>query len=214
VPGLVAAVNEGTREALLSYLHKETGTGIYSLDMFTEKFCQELIEEVENFERSGLPVIRPNSMNNYGVILDEIGFTPMLSELRTKYISPFAALLYPEVGGDTLDSHHGFIVQYKMEEDKELGFHYDASEVTLNVCLGKEFEGGSLYFCGLLLDSTTHDENFEYVHSPGKAILHQGKHCHGANPITMGERYNLIVWCKSQTYRASLEEQACGHHHH
>jgi len=31
-----------------------------------------------------------------------------------------------------------------MEEDKELGFHYDASEVTLNVCLGKEFEGKRL----------------------------------------------------------------------
>jgi hypothetical protein len=32
-------------------------------------------------------------------------------------------------------------VQYKLREDKKLDFHYDDSEVTLNVCLGKEFEG-------------------------------------------------------------------------
>jgi hypothetical protein len=143
---------------------------------------RELIEEVESFENSGLPVMRPNSMNNYGLILDEIGFTPMLDELRTKYVVPFAAILYPHVGGASLDYHHGFIVryhthflfflhfiswpqvdhaffiahalfiarstflfsqqvQYKMREDKKLDFHYDDSEVTLNVCLGKEFEG-------------------------------------------------------------------------
>jgi hypothetical protein len=72
---------------------------------------RELIEEVESFENSGLPVMRPNSMNNYGLILDEIGFTPMLDELRTKYVVPFAAILYPHVGGASLDYHHGFIVR-------------------------------------------------------------------------------------------------------
>ncbi len=32
-------------------------------------------------------------------------------------------------------------VQYKLGEDLKLDFHYDESEVTLNVCLGKEFVG-------------------------------------------------------------------------
>jgi hypothetical protein len=72
---------------------------------------RELIEEVESFEKSGLPVMRPNSMNNYGLILDEIGFTPMLDDLRTKYIIPFSSILYPQVGGASLDYHHGFIVR-------------------------------------------------------------------------------------------------------
>jgi hypothetical protein len=130
---------------------------------------RELVEEVESFENSGLPVMRPNSMNNYGLILDEIGFTPMLDQLRSQYVSPFASILYPHVGGASLDYHHGFIVpaacpppristshrlyrnsllrfwspkvQYKLSEDKKLDFHYDESEVTLNVCLGKEFQG-------------------------------------------------------------------------
>lgn len=226
VPELVKAVKDGSKEALLSFLHKETDSGIYSLEVFTLKFCTELIEDVESFENSGLPVMRPNSMNNYGLILDEIGFTPMLDELRTKYVVPFAAILYPHVGGASLDYHHGFIVQYKMREDKKLDFHYDDSEVTLNVCLGKEFEGGSLYFRGLLNDPSTHEENWGYNHRPGKALLHQGKHRHGAKSITSGDRYNFIFWCMSSTYRASLAQQeasdSCcsgdhddhGHHHH
>lgn len=28
-----------------------------------------------------------------------------------------------------------------MSEDLDLGFHYDDSEVTLNVCLGRQFKG-------------------------------------------------------------------------
>lgn len=56
-----------------------------------------------------------------------------------------------------------------------MDFHYDSSEVTLNVCLGKTFTGGSLYFRGLLKDPSTHNENFEFNHVSGRAILHVGK---------------------------------------
>lgn len=43
---------------------------------------------------------------------------------------------------DTLDSHHAFIVSYKQGESTKLDFHYDSSEVTINVCLGQIFTGG------------------------------------------------------------------------
>ena len=42
------------------------------------------------------------------------------------------------------------------------GFHVDDSEVTLNICLGKHFTGGDMYFDGIRcrnhLNSKTHDE--------------------------------------------------------
>jgi len=41
-------------------------------------------------------------------------------------------------------------VQYKIGEDLDLDFHYDDAEVTLNVCLGKEFEGLSALLSFLL----------------------------------------------------------------
>ena len=36
--------------------------------------------------------------------------------------------------------------------DTELDFHYDSSEVTINVCLGRIFTGGQVYFKGLLIN--------------------------------------------------------------
>jgi len=70
----------------------------------------------------------------------------MLNELMRICIVPIARFLYPEYGGASLDEHHGFIVRYKMDEDLNLDFHYDDSEVTLNLCLGRAFTGGSLFF--------------------------------------------------------------------
>jgi len=48
----------------------ESKTGIYSYVLFTQKFCSDLIEEVEHFQISGLPLLRPNSMNKYGLVLN------------------------------------------------------------------------------------------------------------------------------------------------
>lgn len=33
-----------------------------------------------------------------------------------------------------------------MGEDLNLGYHFDNAEVTLNVCIGKNFTEGNLYF--------------------------------------------------------------------
>lgn len=87
-PSFLKAVKEfkQTKDTkhLTSILKQETPTKIYSFEIFTKDFCEEippppppsivlilffcskLIQEVENFEKSGLPVSRPNSMNNYG----------------------------------------------------------------------------------------------------------------------------------------------------
>jgi hypothetical protein len=123
----------------------------------------------------------------------------------TDYLSPFSSLFYPEVGGGSLDGHHGFIVEYKIGKDTELSFHVDASDVTLNVCLGREFTGGELFFhgvrCGLCQQTEPlPGESFQVTHVPGRAILHRGNHRHGAHPITSGARYNLILWCFSSTF--------------
>jgi hypothetical protein len=35
--------------------------------VFSAKFCQTLLEELEHFEQSDMPKGRPNTMNNHGV---------------------------------------------------------------------------------------------------------------------------------------------------
>lgn len=207
-PSFLHAVRKATPAELCS-ICDEVRPGVFTFDMLAPEFCGEMLEELDHFERwmveQELEVVRPNTMNNYGAVLDTFGFGPFLQELMTSYVSPFSSHFYPEVGGASLDEHHGFIVEYKMGKDVQLDFHVDASDVTLNVCLGREFTGGELFFhgirCGLCQQTEPlPGESFEITHVPGRAILHRGNHRHGAHPITSGSRYNLILWCFSSTF--------------
>lgn len=61
----------------------------------------------------------------------------MLDKLMINFIKPLASVLFPDVGHSTLDTHHGFVVEYSKDRDRDLGFHVDDSEVILNVYLEK-----------------------------------------------------------------------------
>ena len=81
------------------------------------------------------------------MLLNELGFDEhFITPLRCEYLNPLAKLLFPDWVGGSLDSHKAFTVQYKVGEDLDLSYHYDNAEVTLNVCLGREFTESSLYF--------------------------------------------------------------------
>lgn len=41
---------------------------VYRFPVFEKSFCDELVEELEHFEKSSAPKGRPNTMNHYGVI--------------------------------------------------------------------------------------------------------------------------------------------------
>src|SRR5262245_40203958 len=75
-PAFLRAVRAGTPAALRAVC-QELRPGVYAFDMLQPTFCRELLEEVERFERwmasADLPVVRPNTMNNYGAILDTFG---------------------------------------------------------------------------------------------------------------------------------------------
>jgi hypothetical protein len=104
-------------------LCEEVAPGVYTFPLFSEEYCDALMAEVEHFQRSGLPVRRPNSMNNYGVIVNEIGMERMIDRLQREVLAPVAEALFPAQGGGALDGHHAFIVQYKQGEDLGLDMH-------------------------------------------------------------------------------------------
>jgi hypothetical protein len=216
-PSLVQAIRAGTSEAL-ARIYRQVHPGVFVFDMLQPDFCKELLEEVACFENwcryQKLPLLRPNTMNRYGTILDTLGFGSFLHQLMSEYVTPFASREYADIGGDALDGHHGFIVEYQVGKDVKLDFHVDASEVTLNVCLGKAFTGGELYFRGVRCELHQEtpwrpDEDFAIRQVPGRAILHRGRHRHGAHPVTSGERYNLILWCSSSCFARHAEGQSC-----
>lgn len=212
VPSFIEAfmVSDSNRDQSIKSIMSEPAPGVYTFNMLQPRFCEKLLAEVENFEKwvteTEFGVMRPNTMNKYGAVLDDFGMESMLHRLMEDFIRHISKVFFADVGGYSLDSHHGFVVQYGHNRDVELGFHVDDSEVTLNVCLGKQFSGGELFFRGVRCEKHVHNEAlpeeiFEYSHVPGHAIIHRGRHRHGARPTTAGSRVNLLLWCRSAVFR-------------
>mmetsp|Transcript_21650 Transcript_21650/g.51719 ORF Transcript_21650/g.51719 Transcript_21650/m.51719 type:complete len:351 (+) Transcript_21650:65-1117(+) len=189
-------------ESAVEQLVKEESSGIYSFPLFRVEFCNMLMEEMENYCDSGLPIRRPNSMNNYGLVLNEIGMRDMITQLQQQYLLPIAKTLFP-VEGSQFDFHHSFIVKYKQGEDLGLDMHTDDSDVTFNVCLGREFTGAGLTFCGRSRTAAHRKFQFKYPHVVGRCVVHLGSHRHGADDLATGERNNLIIWNHNKRYRAT-----------
>ncbi|CAI8619975.1 unnamed protein product [Vicia faba] len=209
VPTFLKAINDNTEQSFRSIMSEPT-PGIFTFEMLQPRFCELMITEVEHFEkwadRTKLNVMRPNTMTQYGAVLDDFGLQTMLKKLMEDFISPLSKVFYAEVGGSTLDSHHGFIVEFGTHRDVDMEFHVDDSEVTLNVCLGRQFSGGELYFRGMRCDKHLNtmghsEEIFDHSHVPGCAVLHHGRHRHGARATVAGHRVNLLLWCKSSVFR-------------
>lgn len=134
----------------------------------------------------------PNSMNKYGAELrvskrvrEELdGLTRMVDSIRLTQ--------YPDIG--KLKKPYAFLVDYERGKQPSLAKHYDAgSDVTLNLCLGKNFTGGDLVFYG-----PARRTRFVVPQHPGRAIIHRGAHVHRALPVLDGHRTNLILWCEAR----------------
>ncbi|XP_051146314.1 2-oxoglutarate and iron-dependent oxygenase domain-containing protein CP2-like [Andrographis paniculata] len=215
VPSFIEAINENTEQSFRSIL-SEPSPGIFTFEMLQPRFCELLMSEVENFEKwvieTKFAIMRPNTMNKYGAVLDDFGMESMLHKLMEDFIRPMAKVFFVDVGGQTLDSHHGYVLEYGLHRDVGIGFHVDDSEVTLNVCLGKQFSGGDLFFRGVRCENHTNtetqpDEIFDYSHVPGRAVLHRGHHRHGARATTSGSRVNLVLWCRSSVFKELTKHQ-------
>jgi len=202
-PAFLGALQSGSADALRGILRMEAAE-VYSFPMFTPSFCNAFVDEVDRFAASGLPAARPNSMNRYGIIVNRIGLEPMFDRLQQEILLPISSLLFPGIGSH-FDQHHSFIVRYKLGEDHGLDMHTDDSEVTFNVCLGKDFCGAGLQFCGDRGTPQHRHASARYQHCIGRCLVHLGHRRHGADDITYGERLNLIIWSRNHEYRATRQ---------
>ena len=157
---------------------------------------------------------RPNSMNRFGALLDELGLSPgLLTPLMTQWLRPLCAALPPlcAVGGSSLDHHKAFVVAYRLGEDEELSSHYDNAEITLNCNLGAGFQDGELVFFGHRLSASADTPvGFHQWGELGHGVLHLGAQVHAALPISSGQRYNLVMWMRSSEHRRRDGCPMCG----
>ena len=174
---------------------EQPAPGVYAFPLFTADFCSVLLGELDRLAAAGIPVRRPNGMNRYGLILSDLGFGDLLRALSNQLVAPLALELFPEwVGVRDCEEQYGFSVDYSCHGgDRGLAEHSDTSNVTLNVCLGRQFTGGELAFKGVRFTASADRTEKDLVaHRPGWALLHLGGHIHSATALASGERSNLI----------------------
>ncbi|CAK9046255.1 2-oxoglutarate and iron-dependent oxygenase domain-containing protein CP2 (Protein CUPULIFORMIS 2) [Durusdinium trenchii] len=195
----------GWRQLFLKLGFEEISRGVYAFQAMTPRFCSLFLQELSWFEHAGLRRSRPNSMNKYGTVLDEMDLSPMIAHFQQQVLQPLSRLLFPGIG-DELDGHHAFVVRYRVEGagDMDLAPHRDDSEVTFNLALGRRWAGCELTFCGLMQDQDVYHHRLSHKFpGEGWAVLHLGRQVHGTEKIRWGERANLVIWSRSWAWRAA-----------
>lgn len=167
--------------------------GIYSFNYFTNTFCDELVRDLKKFD--GWTKDRHGNYPTNDVLLKD--YHPTLFGIYDTCIRniviPLVNTIYE---GSTFKSdkikHETFIVRYKPGVQNSLRLHHDSSVFSIILNLSQEgidFEGGGTYF-------PQHDKLIK--ESKGNLVMHPGKmtHWHGVRPITSGERYVIVSFCK------------------
>ncbi|CAE7729179.1 ACAC [Symbiodinium sp. CCMP2592] len=185
-------------------------SGVISFDCLRPELCEKLVDEVRQYHALGFPGRAPNSMNNYGLVLNEIGMKDTFTAVLQHHLLGIGARCFggdevrestllgqrlggEDWGGDSLSKHHSFVVRYRPDEDRMLDMHVDECDVTFNFGLSDTgiFAGSDLVFCGMLGSADQRKHRHTYRHEQGRCIVHAGKRRHGALPISDGERCNL-----------------------
>ena len=215
-PSLLAAARARDGHALRALLRtlRDGPAPAYAFDVLLPEASSAITEEVDAALASGMRLRRPNSMNNYGLLLQEIGLAEVMQRLLAEVFSPMALVAFPDWGGASLDHTHAFTVRYAVGEDRLLDRHMDASDVTLNVCLGEAgFEGAELYLDSVRDEpdsgepgAVASDARVNVTHTIGTGIMHVGQLWHGVHPLKAGVRQNLVAWLKSSRQRGSAAE--------
>ena len=196
-----AAWSDPTKETEVKKLWREVSPGVYQGQFFEPERLADFRKYLKAVQNSNIPMRPPYgiALNRFGAMLDQRSegflaaprFQSHYNQLLDKYVRPIGRLLFPEiVGYDT--QTFGFSIQYEPGIDTSLQLHSDASAVTLNVNLNlpdETFTGSEVDF----YDPTTGKAN-RLSFEPGAAMIHRGAIAHEAQPITSGQRTNMVLW--------------------
>ena len=165
---------------------------VYLFPIFTELFCEEIINYCNNLNQwsDGKNDKLDPRLGNYenvptqDIHLKQINFDKQWEKIVFKYIVPVASIMYSNY--KTKDINISFVVKYSMDGQKELIKHHDSSTYTINICLNDEFEGGGCNFVR---------QNFVLNNKKiGYTSMHPGRltHFHEGLQITNGKRFILV----------------------
>lgn len=206
-------------ERLEAWLEEEL-YDVYSFPILSHEFCEELREfsralaqlndhQSDDFQKQHQLGKRPLN-------LDLVGLGWVNDLLFHLVMRPLARELFfqSEQLENDLDWRHGYIAGYSAKPGagkprERLVTHTDDSEVTMNVCLGDDFEGGLLDFRGLR--GTQEEGQLLGTFQPqlGLGLIHAGRHFHDVTQVTSGDRFAFIIWARSWSGIRSTKCPCC-----
>ena len=204
-PALRAAVDgawdDPSTEAAVRDCWEEVASGVFQTQFFDIERLADLRRYLDAVADAEIPLRPPYGivLNRRGAMLDRRsegylgapGFQAFYQDVLDRYMRPISRLLYPEVYGYDTQTF-GFSINYQPTTDTSIRPHTDASSVTLNINMnvpGEEFTGSTVDF----FDDAT-QQTIPLSFTPGSAMIHRGHAPHMAQPITSGERSNLVLW--------------------
>ena len=194
--------------AQLEPLMEQEVSEVYSLPLFQPHYCQSLMAYLRDLSayRQAKFHDGASSLHTRWIDLDHVGLSWLNDILLHMVVQPISRHLFlQDTGNAALDWRQGYLAAYttptktdQVRPRQGLTAHTDDSEVTLNLSLnGGAFQGGNLDMYGL---RGTRDEGSyqdTYIPEAGRALLHAGRYLHSVTELEAGERFALIVWCRS-----------------
>ncbi|GAA0404725.1 hypothetical protein GCM10009133_11690 [Cocleimonas flava] len=190
-----------SKELAVKDLLKEVAPDVFQFQFFDPERLADLRGYLESVWDAQIPLRPPYGivLNRRGAMLDKrsegyLGapsFQAFYREILDTYMRPISRLLFPEVMGYDTQTF-GFSIHYQPNTDNSIRPHTDASAVTMNINMNlpdEAFSGSELDF----FNPTTHQTK-RLSFKPGIAMLHRGNVAHAAQPITSGERTNMVLW--------------------
>mmetsp|Transcript_633 Transcript_633/g.1313 ORF Transcript_633/g.1313 Transcript_633/m.1313 type:complete len:275 (-) Transcript_633:395-1219(-) len=201
-------------EAGLGKIIEEECDAAFSVPALTREACEALMQAADSAHK----VLVASGTTYFGgrgvIFVDDLG-AGWLLDLLLLVANVIAARLFPRDTGlregsssapneGMLDWRHGFILKSTASHAssaRPLVPHTDDAELTMNACLGRNFEGGEILLGGLRgTDDEHRDLNCAadcYVPQPWRALIHLGRRLHAVKQLQQGERRALIVWFRS-----------------
>ncbi|KAF1765200.1 hypothetical protein GCK72_005152 [Caenorhabditis remanei] len=169
---------------------------VYDYPLMSERFCAELIEEMEGFGRwsdgSNNDKRLAGGYENVptrDIHMNQVGFERQWLYFLDTYVRPVQEKTFIGYYHQPVESNMMFVVRYKPEEQASLRPHHDASTFSIDIALnkkGRDYEGGGVryirYNCTVQADEV------------GYAMMFPGRltHMHEGLATTKGTRYIMV----------------------
>ncbi len=166
---------------------EEVGTDIYTWPLFTEEFCQKIIEEAEYYGK--WTVARHENYPTTDFLLEEMGLGDMYMHTLQEYGFQIAKRVWG-LTGDAWDKNmkaEVFIAKYSPDAQGHLDSHLDDSNYTITLALNDDYVGGGTFY---------HRQK-TLVRAPTgyQCLFPMPTHKHSGRWIGKGMRYIIVSFC-------------------